>query len=627
MQFEISQSTSNISESDGTSAVLEILHRIWEEVERGNLNQKRVNLEQLLQHAPAEWFHPGTNHDLKTRRYQELRDICTQVILLLIKQTKISLASCHESDAGDYSGTKYKEHASLAYSAMSLVKLLLSKLSPTQKGKLPEDLMRGNTVRSCDSQAEQVEMCASSASDGCQVGYQDAEQRLPRLNNCFQDSQQCRSVDVSMQSSPVVSQEMEGHFSIRPKGIGLFGSLPPGITEDGSERTTIEGESEEQIECSDRLLREVMKSTVGPSIVLCASHAQKHPWSNKASLQAANALLNQLTSTCGCNSLPTLLSGCYSDTKQNDGINAKRLIPKGAFRPAMVELKQQLTRNDWKKYPAAKHTFAWLLAHLKHPYVGYQLDHCLPPSLLFVDDYEMENKVLGIQCLRHIIDNVDPTELRWYGRAEVIYEALHPLLYNHKPDLIDILFPCLLAILKVVEKGPKKTDQPRKLGKYDKALQIILNNMEGEQRILVRQANARHLPSFIDVMGITILWHMKRLIRIIVAYLETSDGPEETGRLLTLRILQAVILQAWPRMMTHCSDLMKSLLKLLLDISRGPTDISPEVRDRVGKECIECMTLLKRCCGTVVEDTVKKLLDSNLEDKLVKDCLENVLKS
>ncbi|XP_041458965.1 TELO2-interacting protein 2-like isoform X2 [Lytechinus variegatus] len=601
MQFEISQSTSNISESDGTSAVLEILHRIWEEVETGNLNQKRVNLEQLLQHAPAEWFHPGTNHDLKTKRYQELRDICTQVILLLIKQTKISLASCHESDAGDY---KYKEHASLAYSAMSLVKLLLSKLSPIQKGKLSEDIMRGNAVRSCDTHAEHVEVCASSASNGCQVGYQDAEQRLPRLNKVFRDSQECRSQDVSMQSSPVVSQEMESHFSIRPKGIGLFGSLPPGITEEGSERTTIEGESEEQFECSDRLLRDVMKATVGPSIVLCASHAQKHPWTNKASLQAANALLNQLTSTCGCNSLPTLLSGCHSDTKRNDGVNTKRLIPKGAFRLAMVELKQQLTRNDWKKYPAAKHTFAWLLAHLK-----------------------MENKVLGIQCLRHIIDNVDPTELRWYGRAEVIYEALHPLLYNHKPDLIDILFPCLLAILKVIEKDPKKTDQPRKLGRYDKALQIILNNMEGEQRILVRQANARHLPSFIDVMGITILWHMKRLIRIIIAYLETSDGPEETGRLLTLRILQAVILQAWPRMMTHCSDLMKSLLKLLLDISRGPTDISPEVRDTVGKECIECMTLLKRCCGTVVEDTVTKLLDSNLEDKLVKDCLENVLKS
>lgn len=47
------------------------------------------------------------------------------------------------------------------------------------------------------------------------------------------------------------------------------------------------------------------------------------------------------------------------------------------------------------------------------------------------------------------------------------------------------------------------------LGRYDKALQIILSNMEGEQRISVRQANARHLPSFIVAMGITILWHIK----------------------------------------------------------------------------------------------------------------------
>eukprot|EP00057_Strongylocentrotus_purpuratus_P034567 XP_795754.2 PREDICTED: TELO2-interacting protein 2 [Strongylocentrotus purpuratus] len=619
--------------SNGTLAAMEILHSICEEVEKGNLVEKRGHLEMLLQQTPSKWFHLGTNHDLKRGRYQELGELCIKVVLLLTKQTKISLASCHEADAGGDHDIKYKEHASLAHAAMAIVSLLLSKLRPNPKDNSSVDQGRIESVRSNEGHGEQEEendsdigRC-SPLSDGPQVGHQDGQHKLPRLDDAFQDSQQNRSMDglKSSGSFPTIFRENEGHFSIRPKDSDILGCLPPDILDESLEGQLDDRESEEKGECSDRLLRGVMKSTIGPSIVLCSLHAQKHPWTSKASRQAGNALLTQLTRICGCNSISTLLSGCHNETQQHDGVSLRRLIPKGAFGLAIVELKQQLTRSDWKKYPAAKHTFTWLLAHMKHPYVGEQLDHCLPPSLLFVDDFEMENKVLGIQCLKHIIENVDPTELRWYGRAEVIYEALYPLMYNHKPDLIDVLYPCFLATLKVVEKDPKKTDQPRKLGRYNKALQIILSNMEGEQRIAVRQANARHLPSFIVAMGITILWHIKRLVRIIIAYLETSDGIEETGRILTLRILQAVIVQAWPRMMSHCSDLMKSLLKLVLDISRGPTDFSPQVRDTVRKECIECMTLLKRCCGTVVEDTVNMLLGSNLKDRFLKDCLENVL--
>lgn len=48
-------------------------------------------------------------------------------------------------------------------------------------------------------------------------------------------------------------------------------------------------------------------------------------------------------------------------------------------------------------------------------------------------------------------------------------------------------------------------------------------------------------------LGIQIARHLKRLQRVIVGYLEVSDGPDETARLATLETLKHTIQHAWPR--------------------------------------------------------------------------------
>lgn len=48
-------------------------------------------------------------------------------------------------------------------------------------------------------------------------------------------------------------------------------------------------------------------------------------------------------------------------------------------------------------------------------------------------------------------------------------------------------------------------------------------------------------------LGILIVRHLKRLERVILGYLEVSDGPEEKARLGILETLQCTIEHAWPR--------------------------------------------------------------------------------
>lgn len=63
-------------------------------------------------------------------------------------------------------------------------------------------------------------------------------------------------------------------------------------------------------------------------------------------------------------------------------------------------------RESWKNNPAVKHVFSWTLQQVTQPWLSQHLEKILPPSLLISDDYQTENKVLGVQCLHHIVINV-----------------------------------------------------------------------------------------------------------------------------------------------------------------------------------------------------------------------------
>ncbi|NWV45034.1 TTI2 protein, partial [Daphoenositta chrysoptera] len=126
--------------------------------------------------------------------------------------------------------------------------------------------------------------------------------------------------------------------------------------------------------------------------------------------------------------------------------------------------------------------------------------------------------------------------------------------------------------------------------------------------------------------GILIVRHMKRLERVILGYLEVSDGPEEEARLGILETLQCTIEHAWPRMPCRLPVLLKALLRLLWDAhtERGPT---PEpVRAALLHGATQCLVLLDRSS----RGRVKVLLEgvhSSCEENRVRECLRKVQES
>lgn len=114
----------------------------------------------------------------------------------------------------------------------------------------------------------------------------------------------------------------------------------------------------------------------------------------------------------------------------------------------------------------------------------------MPPTLLIVDDFQLEHQLAGFACLEHIIANVSSTELLWFGRAEVIFSALQHLTYTREAELISAVHPCLRLILQVIIKDPLKLDEAGVESKWDAVLSQLLRDMEFEDKLVVRRAFA-----------------------------------------------------------------------------------------------------------------------------------------
>ncbi|XP_072022926.1 TELO2-interacting protein 2-like [Amphiura filiformis] len=374
---------------------------------------------------------------------------------------------------------------------------------------------------------------------------------------------------------------------------------------------------------ANRIERKILKGCIPSCVVLWASHQDDHPWTDTLCRQATQDLIKSLCNITSANDVPEILcrsvysSGCKSED---------RLIGSGCFVDVLNLLRPSLTRETWKQEPCSRHAFYCCLVQVKHPHLGDHLELVLPPALLFVDDYKVENKILGMRCLHHIINNVDPTELSWYSRSLVIYEALQRHIYNQDPSVLEALYPCLVAILGVVERCPQKANEFRKPTRYDTAFQTILSNMEHEQKLVLRRVHAKCLAEFIDKMGITVLRHMKRLLRVLVNYLEVYDGAEQTARLDVICAMKALITQAWPRIPHYYDVIFKSLLKLLYDVTTcDAQDISHQVQSDIISGTEECLLLLKRCCGTEMDQSLQSLCGCEASNHVIDECLQRVM--
>ncbi|XP_072491325.1 TELO2-interacting protein 2 isoform X2 [Notamacropus eugenii] len=314
--------------------------------------------------------------------------------------------------------------------------------------------------------------------------------------------------------------------------------------------------------------------------LFCVTHCQERPWTSSASRKVAAEVLALLLRVTGCGSVAEFLRGETEDQA-------------GSFAAVMGLLKPELTKESWKNNPATKHIFSWTLHQVTRPWLSHHLERILPPSLLISDDYQTENKILGVHCLHHIVLNVAVLE-------------------------------CLLDLFPVLERPLQwKAAEPRPTGPCDDVLQLILTYMEPEYRLLLRRTYARNLPAFVQRLGILTVRHLRRLEQVIIGYLEVYDGPEEEARLRILETLKLTIQHCWPRIPCRLEVFLKALLKMVCDVARDQSLTPEPVKTALLQEATDCLILLDHCSSGQVTSLLLKAVQS-CEDAKVLDCIRKV---
>ncbi|XP_019741270.1 TELO2-interacting protein 2 isoform X2 [Hippocampus comes] len=329
---------------------------------------------------------------------------------------------------------------------------------------------------------------------------------------------------------------------------------------------------------------------VAPHVcVFAAMHMQERSWTSRASREASRGLESQLLAAGGWRDSAHMLTGGGPDAEA--GILGAVL---DVLQPALSrEARQQCDEID-----EVDSVFAWTLFQVQRPFLASLLPRLLGPALLLSDHHDANKCMLGIRCLHHIVSNTAASELRALNRADVMYDALFKHLHGSNADIMRLVLSCLLDLLAVLESAPSAAVPPagsvanrRTACRHDDVLRLLLTRMEAEHKVALRRVYAQALPTYLQRMGVCACRHFGRLSRVLPAYLEVSDAPEELTRLDTLEALQQLFTAAWPRLAGSVDVWLPCLLRLLVDASSEPS-LRHDVGRQLSRRAARCLALL-----------------------------------
>jgi tRNA nucleotidyltransferase (CCA-adding enzyme) len=218
----------------------------------------------------------------------------------------------------------------------------------------------------------------------------------------------------------------------------------------------------------------------------------------------------------------------------------------------------------------------------------------VPPILTLVDDWEARYKRLGADLLHSLLRATSPSLLSRTGLGSVFEEALMPCLtylpsLTPEPDSVAILstaYPALFTLTRTRFPSPTSTssspsppptttdpNRPARVKALDTILRkgILHAYAHGNgQYPAITNVLFLNLASLVNEVGIDSVKHLQHLLPMLSESLIQAAKTKHHDLLIsTLRALQAVIFNAWPRMLEHRVEVMRGLTVGWLVLEEG----------------------------------------------------------
>ena len=371
------------------------------------------------------------------------------------------------------------------------------------------------------------------------------------------------------------------------------------------------------------LIKPLLKSCIDEMAFVMLQHIGKHSWTSTETRVEAQNLLSFLCKLTYSKNIEILLSGT-ENMKATEKSEDMTIFSNGIAETLLNNICQKFFNSGWKRDPSLIHIIIHITTNMKYPNLKPHIKVIVPLLLEVIGDYRSENQVLGIECLRYLVENVTASDLNLYNHAALVYQALFKLLYGTEPPTLRVLLPCLQKILYVLEPFPERLE-PFRSSKWDETLQKLITNLEYENSIDAREILVSNLACFIKSMGINSARYLLSILKATSFCLEMYDNKDGRIRRRGLDVLKTLVTTCWPIMWRYIGTIMKIILKVLVDISVKGAVVEEETKVIIKEKSKEILILLSECCGPEsVLDFIDNVIEAEIGDSF--DCVKEFLR-
>lgn len=358
--------------------------------------------------------------------------------------------------------------------------------------------------------------------------------------------------------------------------------------------------------------KSVLKNTMAGLSLIVFQNIGRNSWTSMESRVEAQNMLSFLCKLTNCENVQILLSGVENMPKDEITNSKNTIFYHGIAGLVLENVKSKFVKNGWKRDPSLVHIILYVTTNMKYPSLHPHIKLLVPMLLEVIEDYNSENQVLGIECLRYLIKNVNPSDLNLYNHGELIYHVLFKLLYGTKLATLEVLLPCLLEVLYVLEAFPERLDIKR-TSKWDETILKLITNLEYENNVDLREVMVMNLSGFLKANGINNARHLLPILRTVSSCLEMYDNKDGRIRRHGLDVLKVLVIACWPLMLRYISIVMKIIIKLVIDVSVAGSLVVDDTKIIIKQKSKEIFLLLSECCGSdLVAAYVNNAVDAEI---------------
>lgn len=269
--------------------------------------------------------------------------------------------------------------------------------------------------------------------------------------------------------------------------------------------------------------------------------------------------------------------------------NTATVLPKKMTAENMDESTKKPWKNEREAY--ALDLLRYCVQTLDERTVEEVWPLVLPPLLTLVDDWEAKYKTFGVQLVQTLLKVTPGPLLARTGLGDVFEEALMPCL-TFMPDitpeqesvrLLNATYPALLALaaarypssLSSISTSNVSDPSRQRINFFDTMIRkgIIYGYTYSSNYPRITSTLFKHVIPILEALGIDSVKHLQYLLPILS---ETLCHPLADAQIDTLidatKVLQAVVLNGWPRMTQYRGEVLKGLTSAWLSVDSAETE-------------------------------------------------------